>query len=183
MKPTFPILLLLAPALAGCNPESPTSPPGEITAAPGLSQALRRSPVPISGRCEGSYEIIPIDFLPPPFEDLAAHGQVLVRETCRIAHLGKTTTLGDNLTDFTGDPFVSAGSIVLTAANGDELWATETGAVPGPGPSEVFTWSGSLTFTGGTGRFQGATGTATFVGGGSTTNSTNFRSFHGTIAY
>jgi hypothetical protein len=58
----------------------------------------------------------------------------------------------------------AAGSI---AANGDELWAREEIAIPAPGENPEFTLSGTLTFTGGTGRFRDASGSATLTGGGS----------------
>ncbi len=50
------------------------------------------------------------------------------------------------------------GSIVFTAANGDELWADFSGEYTSP------MVDGSLTFTGGTGRFEDATGTVDFEG-------------------
>ena len=49
------------------------------------------------------------------------------------------------------------GSLVFTAANGDELWCSFTGGFTGPGIAE-----GTYTITGGTGRFVGASGDAAF---------------------
>ena len=49
------------------------------------------------------------------------------------------------------------GTIVFTAANGDELWADVSGGFISPTNAE-----GTYTFTGGTGRFVNATGSATF---------------------
>ena len=51
--------------------------------------------------------------------------------------------------------------LVLTAANGDKVNATYTGSCAGSGViGEPVTCTGSATVTGGTGRFEGATGTA-----------------------
>ena len=58
---------------------------------------------------------------------------------------------------FSGPGGAISGSVVFTAANGDELWADFTGSFTSPTTAE-----GTYTFTGGTGRFGGATGTADF---------------------
>ncbi len=52
------------------------------------------------------------------------------------------------------------GTVVFTAANGDQIFA-ETDGVPTGSPTTV---GGTYTFTGGTGRFNGASGTAEFAG-------------------
>ena len=52
------------------------------------------------------------------------------------------------------------GTVVFTAANGDQLFA-EIEGVPTGSPTTV---AGTYTFTGGTGRFSDASGTADFVG-------------------
>lgn len=51
------------------------------------------------------------------------------------------------------------GTVTFTAANGDQLFADIDGA-PTPPP----TLAGTYTFTGGTGRFEGASGSASFEG-------------------
>jgi len=69
------------------------------------------------------------------------------------------------------------GCLTLTAANGDILYATYDGSEPNPPNAHGFRLSsGTLTFTGGTGRFSGASGSATFTAsftrlGGSFTSS------------
>jgi hypothetical protein len=53
----------------------------------------------------------------------------------------------------------------LNAANGDELYLLAIGDPPTDPPgTDPFSFSGSFEFTGGTGRFAGATGSATFQG-------------------
>lgn len=74
--------------------------------------------------------------------------------TGNATHLGRytrteTILLGAGGT-FTGD-------VTFTAANGDLLTADIAGAF-----TSLTTASGTYTFTGGTGRFEGATGTAFF---------------------
>jgi hypothetical protein len=146
------------------------------------STAVAGTDLPISGQCEGTFEIIPIDFLPPPLDRFAAHAHTPSQGTCRIAQLGRSTTVGEDLFDFTSDPFTGSGSRIYTAANGEELRAAAEVAVPQPGESKTFTSSGTLTFTGGTGRFRNATGIARFTGGGVIEDGTNFYSFEGTLS-
>ena len=75
------------------------------------------------------------------------------------SHLGRFTTLGIitlNLATASG-----TGTVTYTAANGDVLGGTATGqAVVGGGFATV---TETVTITGGTGRFAGATGTFTVV--------------------
>lgn len=165
-----PMFLLVA-----CGTEEATAPLGQSAEAVAIT-------ISISGHCEGSFDFIPIDFLPPPLEDLAAHARLPGRGVCRLTHLGKATYADDLLVDFTGDPFVGTGTRVFIAANGDELRATEETATPGPGPSPEFTSTGTFTFDGGTGRFRNATGIAHFTGGGSTEDNSAFLSLEGTIS-
>jgi hypothetical protein len=167
---------VLAPMLllVGCAVEEATAPP--VQSARKAARSLS-----ISGRCEGSFDFIPIDFLPPPQEDLAAHARLPGRGICRLTHLGKTTYADEILVDFTGDPFVGTGTRVFIAANGDELRATEEIATPGPGSNPEFTSTGTFTFDGGTGRFRNAAGSARFIGGGSTEDNSSFLSLEGTI--
>ena len=168
-------VLALMFLLAACGTEETTAPLGQS----GETAAITIS---ISGHCEGSFDFIPIDFLPPPLEGLAAHARLPGRGVCRLTHLGKTTYADDLLVDFTGDPFVGTGTRVFIAANGDELRATEETATPGPGANPQFTSSGTFTFDGGTGRFLNAVGSATFTGGGSIEDNSSFLSLEGTIS-
>ena len=52
------------------------------------------------------------------------------------------------------------GTITFTAANGDELYADVAGGFTA---ADLSTAAGSYTFTGGTGRFENASGTADFA--------------------
>lgn len=77
-------------------------------------------------------------------------------------HLGRYTEAGSVSFTPTGDPavFQIAGSIVYTAANGDQLFATFTGTLNGA----TGTISATLTYNGGTARFAAATGSALLSG-------------------
>jgi hypothetical protein len=84
----------------------------------------------------------------------AIPGGFVVEYTGQATHLGKFSR-----TEFVtfGPGGAIAGTIVFTAANGDQLWADFTGEFTSPTTAE-----GSYTFVGGTGRFADAAGTADF---------------------
>lgn len=79
--------------------------------------------------------------------------------TAIVDYTGKATHLGS----FTRREFLSIdgplvyGNMIFTTANGDELWLDFSGMFVSPTEAE-----GSYTFTGGTGRFEDATGEADF---------------------
>jgi hypothetical protein len=115
-----------------------------------------------------------------PFEGLAEgtvtgvspEGALLVESTGTATHLGTFTRTEEVFVD----GFTISGTIVFTAANGDQLWADFTGGFTSPTTAE-----GTYTFVGGTGRFSDATGTASFeatVEGGQVAVS-----FDGSISY
>jgi hypothetical protein len=172
------MLAMLAPVvlLAGCGTDSTDAP---LATEPSLSSATKI--ISISGRCEGTFELTSIDFLPPPLEDLAAHAYIRSKGTCRLTHLGRTKTFGRGVIDFTVDPFIGTGTRVFVAANGDKLRMTEISSTPAPGPNPEFTSTSTLTITGGTGRFRGAEGSVQLVGGGSSEIGTNFSTISGAI--
>ena len=61
-------------------------------------------------------------------------------------------------------PGAMHGCLTLTAPNGDTLYATYDGNEDVPDAHGFISATGTLIFTGGTGRFQGGSGTATFTG-------------------
>jgi hypothetical protein len=81
-------------------------------------------------------------------------GEVVLDYTGTATHLGRCTRR--ELLTIEPD-FTVHGTIVYVAADGDELELDFAGAFVSP-----TTVTGTYTFTGGTGRFAGATGTATF---------------------
>ena len=85
--------------------------------------------------------------------------------TGRFSHLGKTSYSSNFAVTLTGpNSFTIAGTQTLVAANGDMLFMsfTGTGTFVGPfAPGQTTETNLSYTVTGGTGRFDDATGTAT----------------------
>jgi hypothetical protein len=77
-----------------------------------------------------------------------------------VSHMGKSTAEIEGVITPTGpDTFTIAGSAVIVAANGDELFGTFTGSgtnTPGGGSEGTV----DVTYSGGTGRFTNASGTA-----------------------
>jgi hypothetical protein len=85
---------------------------------------------------------------------LAPSGAVVIESTGNATHLGNFTRTEE--VSF-GPGGAISGTVIFTAANGDELWADFSGGFISPTTAE-----GTYTFTGGTGRFSDATGTASF---------------------
>jgi ELWxxDGT repeat protein len=81
-------------------------------------------------------------------------GAVVVQSAGNATHLGDFTRTEYV---FFGPGGAISGTIIFTAASGDQLWASFSG-----GFTSLTTAAGTYTFTGGTGRFRDATGTAGF---------------------
>jgi hypothetical protein len=73
--------------------------------------------------------------------------------TGTISHLGKVSWTTEHCFQLSAGTFGDA-EVVITAANGDQLFGTYNGVLTGP-----TTFAEILIITGGTGRFTGATGT------------------------
>jgi hypothetical protein len=88
--------------------------------------------------------------------------------TGTASHLGAVTLVAtDCITPGMNTFTFSGGKLTLTAANGDELNATYNGLLQplaNTAPYTLYSISGNLIFTGGTGRFVGATGSG-YLGG------------------
>ena len=117
-----------------------------------------------------------------PFKGLAAgaitgitpSGAVVIQSTGHATHLGNFTRTEYV---FFGPGGAISGTLVFTAANGDQLAADVSGGFTSP-----TTLAGTYTFTGGTGRFSDATGTARFTA--TTPDGVHVSvSFEGSISY
>ena len=102
------------------------------------------------------------------------------------SHLGKVTLTTTETLDFVTSPeglVVRDGRMVMVAANGDELhWDYEgTGSLPDDEGASTLT--GTFVITGGTGRFEYATGSGTFEGTGNAVTGVAIVFYRGTIAY
>ena len=121
MRRLMTSVLTLVTMTSGCDAgddHTLLAPAGEPAAA--TAKALT-----ISGECRGSFDFIAIDFSLRPRKTWPLMRGCRARH-CHLSHLGKTVYLDEILVDFTGDPFVGNGTRVFIAANGDELWASES---------------------------------------------------------
>lgn len=149
MHPTVPtVALVIAASALGCDGSGDPASPSTSVAVP------QPSPVPIQVPFKGSFEasgtatVLPGDRCP----DLT----VEIRGPGTATHLGRLTTEQSHCATATSLAFTD-GLFTLTAASGDQLRGTYSGNfVPLDPPA--FTIDGRFTFTGGTGRFAGATG-------------------------
>ena len=150
MKGSFclPALVLALFAVGCAGPNSPTAP----SISPGVSgfgatAAQSSQSVPFKGSFEGSQTLTPGV---PPF------GTINGSATGTGTHLGEFTVTFPHTVNFATRTGV--GTYTFTAANGDTLTASFTGAAQG-GP--IVSITEHATVTGGTGRFEGASGTFT----------------------
>lgn len=165
---------------AGCSKSvSPTEPTPATTgsaslnpSAGGASAAVLPTPaaaaVPLKGRLEGSQTITPLD---PPFVfvDMSSAGTATI--------LGRFLVRAPHTVNFATR--TAEGTYTFTAANGDMLTADFTGDAQG-GP--VISIEEHATITGGTGRFDGATGSFTVHRTFDPAAGTTRGSFEGTVS-
>ena len=106
----------------------------------------------------------------------------------RITGIGESSHLGEGrfvavstMNQTTPPPFQLGGTCVFYAANGDTFTSTFTGtATPGPGRITVIV---DHIITGGTGRFESATGSFTGTSIVNPANSVNSITYEGVISY
>jgi hypothetical protein len=160
------IVLGLCVVAAGCSGQvldSPTSPTSAT--APAQTQARGGTQLPFSGSFT-----LDIQFAPPDPHAVGTGGG-------NATHLGQFTATVTAVVSATG---TSTGSFNFTAANGDQLFGTieGTGVLIEPGVARV---TEVATIEGGTGRFEGATGTFTMVRFDTISTSTGSGTFDGSI--
>jgi hypothetical protein len=97
-------------------------------------------------------------------------------------HLGHSGGPSTHLLNALVNPNTQVGTSTFFAANGDRLDTTYSGIAAPPGPNGVIQFSGTLTITGGTGRFRNATGSAAVVGTANVGTGTGQFTFSGTIS-
>lgn len=192
------MLTLVTFAITNCGNGSPVSPTGPggttLTSLQSTATPVER---PLNGTCvttfspaaPGAGDVCEV-FEPVPSAVIAIAG------LCQITHLGRTDWQAVQQLIFQldagGQPVIIGGQPVLralrncstlTAANGDQLRHTAIGEIrPGNAPGEV-AFDGTLTFTGGTGRFASASGSATASGVASLITSTGSFSMNGRVIY
>ena len=143
-------------SLAACGQDAP-DPTGTPLDSGFL--ALAGGPVerPFNGSCNTSYEFVEFVYLPPPNDQVPVSGTAHHHGTCQFTHMGRTTLFLEQHYDFTRNPIPVTAALVLTAANGDQLFGSEVAELSLP-DGDILEGSGAWTWNGGTGRFVGATG-------------------------
>jgi hypothetical protein len=114
-----------------------------------------------------------------------ATGAIELRGTCHYSHLGLTTASAVQIAIPQPDGSLHiVNTAVYTAANGDALFATFVGT--GFFTATGVTFSGVETYSGGTGRFENASGAAALAGSATFTAPTSGIgefSGHGALSY
>ena len=170
--------LLLSITLAGCSSQPlPPEPATMAEAVSGLERPDDHADAgarPLTGRCETTFN-------PPSFPPPLVHVQTDVG-ICRLSHLGRAEFHSVKEINFaTGTQTTTEAT--FTAANGDLLRAVGSG-VSAPGQPGRIGFSATLTFVGGTGRFENASGEARVEGEAVIASRTaTFRIVEGWIAY
>lgn len=106
--------------------------------------------------------------------------------TGRAVHMGAIAWASSETVNFCSNPDGAdvQGSFIMTAANGDQLFGQYTTLAHPDVVTGVITFSGQWTITGGTGRFEHATGDGTLTGEGSLAPPFGvMASFVGTVSY
>ena len=99
-------------------------------------------------------------------------GSIHIEGRCHYSHLGLTSVVSEQIIIPQPNGTINiVNTSVYTAANGDELFATVAGTGAFTATGEVV-FSGVETYTGGTGRFADASGSATIAGGAAFTSAT-----------
>jgi hypothetical protein len=144
--------------LIGCDQSSPVSPSGGSSVDLPVTAAAGARPFKESYHSTGTITADAQCPSPLLLESYRGGGTA--------THIGKYDIVNSHCLDpATGA--LTNGTFVKTAANGDQLFGTYAGTtsvIQPPTPIGVFEITGTLTFTGGTGRFTGATGTTTMSG-------------------
>lgn len=146
-------------ALLACSSDNPTDPAGEESSSASVlaSQAAGSVPMKESYHAAGTAS--------PDAGCGADQLLVTLAGGGNATHVGRYTLTQSHCLDPVTGAF--SGSFTKTAANGDLLLGTYTGtAIPlrSDGCVLHFTLTALLRFTGGTGRFTGATGEAELLG-------------------
>lgn len=159
-------------ALASCGQQQPASPSAvdaaavsaPATSAVATATVQHEQDVPFEGTVKGVTIYDPAN----PKGCAAVPGQPFAITTVSDAtgtasHMGLMSFYGRHCQTAAG----MAGDLVLTAANGDKLFGTYLAHRVGTGPlvvGEYIHLSAPMTFSGGTGRFEHATGTGEMTG-------------------
>lgn len=168
--------VLLALALTGCGgADSPTI--SAPDARPLARQAARSDhqsrPRALSGHCEASFE-------PGQVVSPGVIHQVDVGH-CQLTHLGRVAYVSTKQINLVAGTQHS--EITFTKRDGDVLRAVGDGTNNAPDGAGRVRFTTPLTFVGGTGRFQAATGRVRVTGEADLVNRTSALTLDGWLAY
>lgn len=173
--------LLCTIPLLGCGGDAPTAPAAASapslagSATTGQTAGASDNPVaqtPIKGSCE--VQTVEAQVTEPPVIRMVTTG------ACRYSHLGRTQI--DAVQYINPVLGTSETEVTYTAANGDQVFATNSATFTPTGPTTVST-VGVTTITGGTGRFENATGRLNATGTADRATGLAVFSYDGWIAY
>ncbi|MDT0213140.1 hypothetical protein Q9R29_04505 [Rothia sp. ARF10] len=102
------------------------------------------------------------------------------------SHLGKVTVSSSETLDFVSSPgtvTLDDGRLVMTAANGDQLYWSYEGTGSAPDENGESALAGTFVITGGTGRFSDAAGDGSLHGTGNAVTGMASLTYHGSISY
>ena len=143
--------------LAGCEQAGPLNSIASVTGP--SSPAIKPVDVPFSGVVIGEAVF---DFVNNP-KACAATFTTITTAKGEALHMGLTTWQSQHCLGPAND--ILDAELVLTAADGDAVHATYTGSCVGTGVvGELIICNGNAVFSGGTGRFENASGTAGWRG-------------------
>ena len=175
MKCWIPYLMLALVAMAGCSSESPFQAQSQNDPLANSASLEKRGKkeVSIKGSFATTFQFIPLVCIDPlsgtPVDCGTAGAIPVVVSTPftgvgRLSHLGRSTVSSEQTVDFTKTPPELTGTDVFTMSRGDKLFATHSGISGVPDAQGNVTFSGEYIFTGGTGKFKNASGSAEFTG-------------------
>ncbi|MEJ7738000.1 MAG: hypothetical protein WKF97_11275 [Chitinophagaceae bacterium] len=109
--------------------------------------------------------------------------QIRVTGTGSGTPFGKATYESDVTVDVTASPEITSGTDTITAENGDQIFSTISGYIPGPDANGNFQVFNTHTITGGSGKYAGATGTYKVTSKGTSKSPTVTATLDGSITY
>ncbi len=173
------LLLLSVVSVAGaiaCSDQHPTAAPSGVRqlSAPASTPDFSRresEAKPWNGRCNGDFVL--------------SQTTLHITGVCHFARIGRMTFVIDQTLVF-GSVIHFTGASTYTATNGDQLFTRHSGTATPTSDGTAVILAGTETAIGGTGRFAGATGSATLTGmsflAGPRQNTGFFR-LHGTLSF
>ena len=181
------LLLGLCVFAVGCGGDmtrSPTSPSSTLNrAAQAPAQSAPAEPVAMQSAQPHSQTGVPFrgSYQQTEAGEPQSPTTVLITASAvgTATHLGRYTMTSTALIDFTAGTGV--GHAIFVAANGDRLFSTGSGQATPTGEPNELSIHGTDTITGGTGRFEGATGTFSGIRVLNTATGISSGSFDGTI--